>query len=295
MDQENTHEAEDEFLDEMQIQQRKEEEAHRERVKQGLRDFGVKVDEPVEGVEPASPVSRGNALDALGDFSNARMIPLEGLGEVEAAEDKEPDPLRREGSGVFSEAAREEAGRRDDPGDDDPWSRTIPGLGTVRATEEHKEIYEDVFFSDEPLELPVSLTIGSGDRRRDVVVECRTLSAYEREISAQATYRALDGNPLLKRASAQVIGEYFRRVDMLMCVKSVGGETWPCVRCEAVPDVKPADDPAVERLVGLLQTHFSRTQGRKFALVSKAMHIFEVLNDILDDAEINGDFTDPAG
>ena len=294
---EEEEDQQEEFLDDQQKEALREREEEQQKVRDMLKDFGVRTNAPEgeESVAKETPKIKGHPLAVLGEgFENAKYVEIEGLEDVENSEEKESPPLRRKGEGPFTDASNQKL-EKDEPDSDDPWARVVQGLGAVRATEEHREIYEDIFFTDESLELPIKVSIGSGNNVRTVVVVCRTLSAYEREVGAQATSRGLKGNPLLETAPPQVIDEYFRRVDMLMCVKSVDGESWPCVSASPTPGKTAAEDPTVDVLVDMLHTKFSKVQGRKFALLSKALHIFEVINAILDDGEINGDFTDPVG
>jgi len=262
---------------------------NKSRLLETLAEFGIQVDQAAIDKEDKK---KDNPLGALEDFSEATTIPIPGLHKALAPLEDEPDPLRREGSGLFSQAASNRQNLAQTAKvEQDPWSREVSGLGRVTATEEHRDIYEDVFFSDESLQLPIPLTIGS----RKVIVTCRSLSGYEKEIIAIAVRNMAESHPLLKSAPQIVLSEYITRANMLMMVVDVDGEAWPCIRCEPAPGTHPGNDPQVGILVEKMTSEFAKTQGRKFALLHKALQMFEVITDILDDAEINGDFTNPAG
>lgn len=261
--------------------------ANKKRMLETLADMGITVDQSAIDTEDKK---LEDPLGALEDFSNATRIPVPGLQAAFADHVKEPEPLNREGSGLFTSEARARLESKPAKVDRDPWSRETALLGKVVATEEHREIYEDVFFSDEPLQLPVHLVVAG----RRITVTCRTLSGYEREVTAQAVRQLAENHPLLKSAPQIVLSEYILRANMLMMIVDVDGTPWPCVRCEPAPGVSPGNDPEIGRLVELMTAHFAKVQGRKFALLNRALQTFEVLNDILDDAEINGDFTSPA-
>lgn len=287
-------ELEERVLTEQEEKQRQVEAQKRRDVADTLKQMGVKVDS--DKIEERTERDT-NPLAALSDMSQAVKIPIPGLAEAlskdeNAEEEAEEEPLRRSGSGAFSEVGEHTAKKREaeKPDKDDPWTRIVPNLGTVTATQDHQEAYEEVFFSDDPLELDIPMRVGS----RKVYVRCRTLSAYEREISALVVKRALDNHPLLKDATAGVLSEFIFRVDILLMVKEVDGEVWPCIHCTPEKGRAAQDDPVIDEILDVLAEQFKTLQGRKFALINKAMHRFEVILDILDDAVINGDFTDPA-
>lgn len=285
------HQQSQEFLDEEQIRLQKEEEAHRQKLIAELKEFGANVDQDLENQRPAGVPE--NVLDALSDFSNARMIPIEGVEEIREAE-KDPEPVRRTGEGPFTDYAERKTSIHDGKREKDPWVRVVPGLGEVRATEEHLEIYEDVFFTDDPLELPIKMKVGRHENAKEATVICRTLSAYEREVAAQAIQLAASTHPLLKNAPHHLLAEYVTRANMMMMVKSVEGKPWPYITCQPQEGVMAANDPTVKILAEKMTDYFGKTQGRQFALVAKALHAFEVIVAILDDGAINGDFTKPA-
>lgn len=278
---EKEFDEEDEILTEEARERIKAEQRRAEALRGVMKDMGVRRD-------PLPQIDREKAMDPLGaleDMSNPTILEIP---EEDLEEEPEEKPLRRTGSGT----AVEYASRKDVH--DDPWSRNVPGLGTVRVTREQQETYEDVFLSDAPLVLPINMLVGTR-RKLPVTVVCRTITTYEREVAAMAIKKVVEKHPMIAALPRGVVDEYLLRAEMLMMVQSVGDEKWPALEFKQNGRTPAHQDPGCEKLAELLHTHFSSKQNRWFQLVAKALHIFATVCDILDDAEVNGDFTDPVG
>ena len=268
--------------------QQKAEEAGRQKVRDTLASMGVDVDRrEVKTTEE----QKGEALDGLEDMSDAQTFELddEDIEEI-TGDSKKAEPLNRAGEDSTFAAMRG-ARHNDDPRK--PWERLVMGLGKVVATEEYRDIYEDVFFSDDPLELPIRMKVGK-NKQTEVTIICRTLTVYEREIAALAVKKVVESHPMLKAHPDGMVREYAARAELLMMIKKFGDDAWPHLQFAPKEGVLPQDDPAVDTLVTRLHSFFATIPNRKFQLAAKATHIFAVICDILDDGEINGDFTDPA-
>ncbi len=247
---------------------------NRKRVARVLSEFNIHTE--AEKAEIAR-ASTENPLDALEEMQNPMSIDL-GLPDGES----KADPLRRSGSTALAGILQ----NRLAAAADDPWKRVVVGLGLVEATREHREVYEELFFSDDPLELDISMQVGL----RKIVVRCRTLTPGERELVARAAKRALEDNELLKTAGQALVNEYVLRASVIAQVTRFGEETWPAGN--GILDNRSEAD--VENLAELCRSFFDDMPRRKFALIAKAVHTFDVICDILDDAAVNADFTDPA-
>ena len=245
----------------------------RRKVREMLSSFGVRT-QGHEEAEAAAAERAEQALDGLEDMTDAIRIDLN-LPDAAGAE----EPVRREGSTPVAQILQEGAAPAPDT-----WSRNVLGLGLVRASKEHREIYTDIFFTDEPLILNVPMRAGD----QSILIKCRTLTPAEREVAALVVQEVVAAHPLLKPATQMVVNEYTLRASMLMQVLAVGDTVWP--GASLLDEQKELKG----RLKTLIDEFFKDMPKRRFALVAKAVHTFDVICDILDDGAINGDFSGPA-
>lgn len=290
---------EEELVQKAAAQEEEAKRRNREALRSVMDEMGVKRSpEEMKEIYHASEEADSDPLGALEDMTDVKelgitdeVLEAAGLSKEDLEEKK---PLRRTGEGPAVDFAEEREvhlpGTRDE---DDPWSRIVPGLGKVTATEEHREIYEENFFSNEPISLPIRFSVGKANPK-PVEIICRTLTPYEREISALAVKYVVDRHQMLTAHAEGVVNEYALRAQMLMVIQRVQNEAWPAYRFEQKKGVWAQHDDAVEKLGKEIHEFFGSRQNRHFQMLAKAVHRFSVICDILDDAEINGDFTDPA-
>lgn len=263
-------------------------------VKKILAGFGVDVDEtPAAKEEPAKKPERPeddpdhpsyDPMSALDISTHESVLEIAGdlLGEHD---EEEHPPLRRDGEGPATELARSR------PAIQDRWTRNIPNLGVVGVTDEEKRVFENSFLHDDRIELPITFKL-TVDRSMTVV--CRTVYTHEREVIACAVQRLVEEHPMATMATMAVASEFAIRANALVQVVSVGDKKWPAFDLRRRDGEQPAHHPDMDKLVTAARGHFENLQGRHFALISRALHIFEVKMTILEDALANQDFTLPA-
>lgn len=240
-----------------------------------LKQMGVATDPPPEDADP-------DPLSAMEDFSDAQMI------EIDEDPDAEPEnaPVRRTGSGLMSKLG-------DDQDKRDPWVRIVPGLGRVTVSEADKEAFEDAFFAEQRYRLTIPMKVGKGDRV--VEIECRSMLAYERELIARAVIAYSRDESLRSPGAAGLLLDHVTRLNYLMVVVRVGDEA---VTPFEVPDEdmdKPVPEAScLQDLQNRAVTVLNRRHPSQVALIAKALRVFEVKCDILEDALINQDFTESA-
>lgn len=223
----------------------------------------------------------------------------EGMPEAPAAEEEktfqipehllsqlqppEKDRVRNMPGELFSEP-------EGNPEKQDPWSRYADTLGKVEVTNDELEKYTRSLLFDERFEIPVRFFLG--DEPFEVV--CRSLYVSERETMALAVSRIAANYPIPSLPTAAVVADYYLKLALSVQVVSVNGKSFDAYDARPEAGQLPEDSPKIDEMVRLGRLAFQDMHQAKLKTLIKALHIFEVKQQILEDAYYNRDFRRPA-
>jgi len=180
----------------------------------------------------------------------------------------------------------------------DPWSRTVPELGTVNVTSAEWEGYYRRFLLGERHKLVTRIEVLPGQ-----VFECviQDLTPGEKELLALAVMEIMKTNPIVTGGGE--LGEGSRKIIhadnclKLECVTSIlkvtGRPEWQPFLLEMGDDMLPEEYPRLAELIKTGRTRFNNSH--LFTLLVRSLHLAAVKFTILEDALANRDFTSPAG
>ena len=182
-------------------------------------------------------------------------------------------------------------GDKEGEGSKDPWSRYDDRLGKVTVNAEDLETYTKALLFDSRFELPIRLMLGE----EPLEVVCRSLYVSERETMALAVAKIAANYPIPTLPTAMVVADYYLKLALTVQLVSVNGQ--PMTAYDARPDVGqlPEESPKIEEMVKLARLAFQNTHEAKLKTLIRALHIFEVKQQILEDAYHNRDFPSPVG
>lgn len=180
----------------------------------------------------------------------------------------------------------------------DPWSRTIPELGTIRVSRTEWESYYRNFLLGERHKLLTRIEVLPGE-----IFECviQDLTPGEKELLALAVMEIIKTNPIVTGGGE--LGEGSRRIIhadnwlKLECVtrilKITGRPEWKPFEIAMQDGMLPEEYPRLAELIKDGRTRFNNNH--LFTLLVRSLHLAAVKFTILEDALANRDFTNPAG
>lgn len=172
----------------------------------------------------------------------------------------------------------------------DPWIRYDDRLGKVTVSSAELEAYTKALLFDQRFEIPIRLQLG--DEPFEVV--CRSLYVSEKETMALAVAKIAANYPIPTLPSAAVVADYYLKLALSVQLVSINGA--PAQAFDARPDEGqlPEESPKVEEMVKFARLAFQNTHEAKLKTLLRALHTFEVKQQILEDAYHNRDFPSPA-